>query len=705
MTSRKFVIISVLLILISVVSARAQSYLNKNGYFDQIMPVKALQWERAFIMNNLVPYYDYDLISPEGDFFPEAEFDPYYAVLVQWPSFTPFDDSLFEYFSSMTLEIAKVSKVFMIVSTEVEKEYYKEHLINEGADPEQLIFFIINTDSIWSRDFGPQYIFDSNGNATMIDLMYYPTRFFDDIIPRYIESYTNISRYELPLYFEGGNLMADGVNTCSYNEGLYLYNQNYSREEIDLMMEDYCGCERKIVLPLDNGYNSVFFHIDLAAKFLTTNKVMIAETSPDNIFYDYLENIAQIFSNTVDCDGNPYEIVRMPTDFLVEQTRYGEVYIPKSYLNSLIINEKVIVPLYNEAEDEDALDIYRNAMPGYEVVGVDSTSIYAALGAVHCTTKGIPRIPLSVGLSTDKEEYNIGEIVNVRLSAHVPTQSVTCDIYITVNTPDGKVLYYPTWSETKSKVLSEIHLPKDLELYTVELFKWDTAGRQMPLSTPGLYKIQSYMTDPGKDEIMGISHIAEIEVYANCPSGMIFIPDSNIRMNSAGKYFVNLSNYCIDKFEYPNIAMAKPQNGITWFEANSACQDEGKRLCTEAEWENACKGISDFTYPYGYFHKIGICPDYANGIQPSGSYPQCTGYHNVYDMSGNLWEWVSDWMGTYPTGVHDNPTGPNLGVERILRGGDFWGAMWNESSCTNRKGIKPEASGVTTGFRCCSDTE
>ncbi|MBU1627445.1 formylglycine-generating enzyme family protein, partial [bacterium] len=62
-------------------------------------------------------------------------------------------------------------------------------------------------------------------------------------------------------------------------------------------------------------------------------------------------------------------------------------------------------------------------------------------------------------------------------------------------------------------------------------------------------------------------------------------------------------------------------------------------------------------------------------------------------------------MGNYPKGTFTNPKGPQLGTERVMRGGDFWSAMFEESSCIFRKSKKPEYSGSMIGFRCCSDKE
>lgn len=149
-----------------------------------------------------------------------------------------------------------------------------------------------------------------------------------------------------------------------------------------------------------------------------------------------------------------------------------------------------------------------------------------------------------------------------------------------------------------------------------------------------------------------------------------------------------------------------PTSGVSWFQANAACRNAGKRLCTNDEWITACRGGTDATYPYGETFEPHTCNGYAAGrenvVEAGGMMrPElsedgmtflakgCVTDHGAYDMSGNLWEWNS-------TPYFD-------GERRGLAGGGYASNKVGLRCVSNDSHAIPREVDAAYGFRCCND--
>jgi formylglycine-generating enzyme required for sulfatase activity len=190
-------------------------------------------------------------------------------------------------------------------------------------------------------------------------------------------------------------------------------------------------------------------------------------------------------------------------------------------------------------------------------------------------------------------------------------------------------------------------------------------------------------------------------------------------------------DYCIDRFEYPNVPGEFPATMLSWNDGQALCKLQGKRLCSEDEWSFACEGPEAWPYPYGYdrylepgahfpdhipagdgcnidvirhvhadiprmmryrFAPEGLAEiDRLWSAVPAGSRAACTSPFGVRDLTGNIEEWTVQVPGR-PPNLH--------GADSVLKGG-YWSPV--RSRCeTAELAHGPGHQYYQTGFRCCS---
>ena len=115
--------------------------------------------------------------------------------------------------------------------------------------------------------------------------------------------------------------------------------------------------------------------------------------------------------------------------------------------------------------------------------------------------------------------------------------------------------------------------------------------------------------------------------------------------------------------------LGKPVERVSWNDCDAFCKKTKLRLPTEAEWEYACRA-GQRTPRYGELDKIAWHRGNSQDTTHAVGTKKANGF-GLYDMLGNVWEWVNDWYGAYTADEQTNPQGPSSGSRRVLRGGSW----------------------------------
>jgi agmatine deiminase len=322
-----------------------------------------------------------------------AEFEPMQGVLIRYN---------FGISYQIIKEMSEDVEVVTIVASQSEQNYVYSQYQSYGVNLENCDFLIAPTNSYWTRDYGPWFMFNGNNEQGIVDFIYNRPRPYDNQIPVHFGNKYAIPVYAMGLTHTGGNFMTDGQGIAVSTNIVYSENFGLTHEQINQIMFDYCGIDTyHVVVDPNNDYIK---HVDCWGKYLSPDTILIREVPTSHPRYSAIEATVNYFASQNSCYSTPYNIVR--------------VYTPNNepYTNSLILNNKVLVPMYGTQWDDDAIASYENAMPGYEVLGF--TGSWEPTDALHCRVMGITdrymlyikHTPLS-GIQSNPNGYEIQAMI------------------------------------------------------------------------------------------------------------------------------------------------------------------------------------------------------------------------------------------------------------------------------------------------------
>lgn len=450
-------------------------------------------------------------------------------------------------------------------------------LTSNGIDLTNVEFLNAPTNSIWIRDYAGNTVYTNDvGERALVDWIYNRPRPQDNLLPTHHANY-----FEVPLYVTdtapadlvntGGNFMSDGMGNAFASKLILSENQAgnpygvsaKNEEQIDQILNDYMGIQsyRKMtVLPYDGIH-----HIDMHMKLLDEERILVSKY-PDGIADgpQIEENIQYITSNFQTPFGNDYEIVWIPAppSSTGQYPHNGGAY--RTYTNALILNKTILVPTYRPEVDEEALQIWRDAMPGYRVIGIDVDNSGENLinlgGAIHCITHTLGvedplwiahervrdvasnvEIPITAQIKhisgieeakifwKDDDESEFHELAMTNESGDIWTTTLTAPL-------DADKINYYIWAEANSGKSLTRPLPAPEGFWTFEILNmstqdWATQNIKGPFPNPAKDKVHF--------DLRNISGKVDVKIYSVVGQKLM----ENQLENANGRITLNLNPF------------------------------------------------------------------------------------------------------------------------------------------------------------------
>lgn len=344
-----------------------------------------------------------DTPKAQGFVFP-AEWEKQDALWLSWPhkeeSWPGKIETIYEPYCQFIKLVAEDQLVRINVADEEMKAFALSHIEKSGAKMENISFYFNPTNDAWCRDHGPAFVINrETGEKAIVDWGYnawggkYPPFDLDDVVPTKIAKEFHLKLFTPPIVMEGGSVEFNGKGTiltttaCLLNENR---NPHLNKEQIETYLKDYYGQDQ--VLWLGDGIvgDDTDGHIDDITRFVSEDTVLtvVEENKSDENYALLQENLENLKSMKL-LDGRSLKVIELPMPRPVE---YDEQRLPASYANFYIANNVVIVPVFNDKNDQKALEIIQSVFPDRKVIGIDSVDIIWGLGSFHCLSQQEPSI-------------------------------------------------------------------------------------------------------------------------------------------------------------------------------------------------------------------------------------------------------------------------------------------------------------------------
>lgn len=343
----------------------------------------------------------------EGDtprnrgFFMPAEWEHHDAVWLSWPmneNTFPHLPQVQESYARFIAAMGGSEIVNLLVRDKEAENQIRKLLDSIGLSDSHVIFHTTDYVDVWIRDYGPTFVINpATRQKAMVQWQFnawgekYDDLVKDGEIPEKMKDWLQVPVFETNIVLEGGSIDVNGRGTVLTTRSCLLNrnrNPTLTEWQIEEYLKEYLGVVK--IIWLDDGIagDDTDGHIDDIARFCNPTTVVCAQgnkTGDPN--FPVLERNYEILKNSADQEGNSLNVVPLPMPEKIEID--GEQY-PASYTNFYIGNEVVIVPIFQDPADGEALRILQGLFPEKRVIGINAREMVEGYGTFHCASQQEP---------------------------------------------------------------------------------------------------------------------------------------------------------------------------------------------------------------------------------------------------------------------------------------------------------------------------
>ena len=310
-----------------------------------------------------------------------------------WAEQLPRIESVYQ---ALVTNIARFQRLLIVCNSAAHRQHIESLLDDKSL--QHCVFAIADSNDSWCRDHGPIGV-QHKGELQLLDFQFngwgqkFPAALDNAINQACAEQHIFAAPlHRIDLVLEGGSIETDGRGSLLTTEQCLLTdtrNPQLSKTEIEQQLKQLFGVQQ--ILWLQHGAlagDDTDSHIDTLARFCDPHTIVYCQCDEDDEHYAELHAMEQELQQLCDADGQPYRLHALPLPdpvFDAEDQR-----MPATYANFLIINGAVLVPVYNDRHDQQALDILAAIFKDREIIGIDCLPVIEQHGSLHCLTMQLP---------------------------------------------------------------------------------------------------------------------------------------------------------------------------------------------------------------------------------------------------------------------------------------------------------------------------